>query len=149
MPRVLVSQTSVRLADTPTPFRVINRKRCSVESRLKIVRWRARTTLRARCHFARSRIDEETFNFHCLRARARHNGGLRRAPSFSRLGISSPFRAQAGCVLYAWENRARAQSWGPRQPTKGRLRGPIGAVSPSTGPAENPGQTFSIDFGPL
>lgn len=96
MPRVLLlSQTRIRLADTPIPFRVINRERCSVESRLKIVRsLRTRTTLRAHCHFARSRprgykIEEETFNFQCLRARARHNGGLRRAPSFSRLGILS------------------------------------------------------------
>jgi len=35
---------------------------------------------------------------------------------FSSVSVSSPFRA--ACVLYAWESRARAQSWGPRRTTK-------------------------------
>lgn len=72
----------------------------------------------------RSRKCEEgqggTFNFQCLRAPVLDTMGPRRAPSFfSRLGASSSSRAcRAGCVLYAWESRARAQSWDSETATK-------------------------------
>lgn len=57
--------------------------------------------------------------------------GPRHAPSFSRLGVSSsPSRPpQAGCVLYAWESRARAQSLGPRDGPQRAPSGPIAATS--------------------